>query len=340
MANVPRIVVEAFDILDDGSRVSSGMLDLTFPLVRDMTPYETSQPRRSQMPPLVMTISSSLSEDQRKRAYASKLAIPGIEVAYDKFLEEIGGLEEVREFRMKLDKDQQLTSAVSEARAQEEAVHAAALKSLGEFQMVTPLHGFRDYLDADEVDDAYDDFEWDEYVKEHPQPSFDSPAYQVWSDERRAWTRRNAPPLVFGTTPIEWKGVRPADVRKEHRENGSVDVDSMICGDLENHYEDAFEDVKDTNKVHQIIDAWLPHATRGTPEDLALETELAAWNGRQRIVSYSTTQKMVAPAFPDATKEEMNAWATRKREEAERRLAEFRLAWSTSFDAEHPAPAV
>ena len=340
MANVPRIAVDAYDVTDDHARAFSGTLDLTYALVRDMTPYTAGEPRRAQMPPLVMTISPSLTEQQRHRAFAGKLAVPGIEVAYERFLGEIGGLDGVRDFRVHLDMEQQLLASVADAVATETAVHAAALSSLDEFQMVTPLHGHLDYIDVSDVDDAYDDFEWDEYLSEHPMPEVDSWDYQAWSAARRAWVRRNAPPMLFGTSAIRWSGVLPEEVRQEHRDTGIVDVESMISNDLENHYEDAYDDVNGNDRIHEIIDAWLPHAGLDTQPDLALEADLAVWNSLQTIVSYLTNRKLVVPAFPDVTKEEIDIWATRVREAAEARLAEFQMEWSQSFELARQTPAI
>src|SRR3546814_19931469 len=114
----------------------------------------------------------------------------------------------------------------------------------------------------------------------------------AWADRAQEWLRQNAPPFLFGTTPIAWKGIDAADVRITYEDEGEVDVWALVESGLADHHEDAEECIQDPGKLDKIIEEWLPHAEKGTPGDLALEAKIAEWNARQDIVSRSEERRV------------------------------------------------
>src|SRR3546814_4063838 len=88
------------------------------------------------------------------------------------------------------------------------------------------------------------------YANSNPvPPRSDDSEYMAWADRAQEWLRQNAPPFLFGTTPIAWKGIDAADVRITYEDEGEVDVWALVESGLADHHEDAEECIQDPGKL-------------------------------------------------------------------------------------------
>jgi hypothetical protein len=137
-------------------------------------------------------------------------------------------------------------------------------------------------------------------------------ASDAWDVAYGKWVAENAPPFLFGTNEMHWDGIDPADLRLQIEEDGTADASVLVENGLSDHYDDAANDVVDEVGIDVIVKEWAPHAGKGTPEDLALEEKVAAWNAKQRIMSYYPNFKIILPSREGHTKEDAIAWCSRR----------------------------
>lgn len=329
---LPRFVTAAFEAVDnpDGTereRIPMGEVDLTNSIAEKADRMRGGfDVERFASDVLIGDISPDLPEDMRKVAWAGRLATPSFREDAIAFVEAIGGVERMPEFKERLDVVKGLERNLERAKETLRDVRAATLvKPSPDIVMFYAPANHDPYVT--ELEDAYSGLEWDAYVKTHPRPAeFEGPVYDAWIAGLRD-APRVAPLHVFATLPSHWAGLDPAFVRSEvadaiegaaeaeaerladiasgkpARERPIVatpfDVEEHFYSDLQDHYEDAHRDVVDLDGVCAILDAWEPHAGKGTPEDLALEGKLAEWNARQTIVSYGADMTRILSIYGD-----------------------------------------
>lgn len=332
--NMPRVVVEAFAIEDDGARRSLGDVDLTYAVVQDMMPH--GRPREMTFPPMAMALSPSLDDDMRGLAFAGRLALPSFEAAVSGFLEAIGGLEgvpaakkhlhDLADARRSLESSQRLLDVVAKARL------AAAV----EFEMYgTPFHGDRDFVS--DIDEAYDGYRWDEFAAANPMPETGAAERTGWEAAHRAWVRTVAPPFVFGTRKVRWAGVDEAAIRIEREENDRVDVAALIENEMSDHFDQAHDHLVDVPALEAIVAEWDAHAGSGDEVDKGLGEKLSAWNARQSIVSFHEDRSAVVPAFDGVGMAGIREWVEGALEGRRAFLVATENGWEPPI---RPGPAI
>ena len=343
----PRLLVEGFECLEgQGTRRSLGMLDLTDPISEALMFRRLASPAPAGIP--VRLFASALPRDAADVAWDGRLAIPGFGTAVDVFCKAVGGLAVMREFRLHLDGIRRAEFALRTAEELQALVAAATFippadAAAGQAMFYCHLGaGDSEYLA--EADDAYGWWRYDEYVRGNPRPDADSgdPGMAAWSAAYSAWVRTEAPPMVFLTTVMPFAGIDAASIRDAFEDEGKVDVPALLESACDDHHEDAQEDLVDEDALHELVEAWLPHAAKGTPEDLALEAALADWNGRQTLHSFMLDGSRFTATSADAGPEEIARWCARHVDRAEQALAEARIwvpAVSEALDAVAPRAA-
>lgn len=329
----PRLVVDTFQILDDGTRVPAGKADLTSACAEYMAPHRTLQ-RPMERPPKVMQIASGLSREQSRLAWDSKLGIPDILEAIDAFTAEVG-LENMWALREHLNEASHIARRIEQAENVLNCVETAAVgdpATMGYFVEVL----FGDTF-VDSLEEAYSGMIFGRFADEHPIPRFDTPEHEAWMKAAERWKAESVPNFVFGTRPVEWEGLSATDLRQAMEDEGETDPDGMISSDLEEHFEDAYEHVVGVAAAIEYISAWEKHAGSGSPEDLALEGWLEQWNARQNIVSHYMDTKVVVPLRPSVTRQDMQDWCRRHIEAEKARLENFLDTWRP--DAPVPSAA-
>jgi hypothetical protein len=333
MAAAPRILVEAFECLPDQaspSRRRIGVLDVTDPISDALLFRRIASPAPRGIS--VGLFASALDRDVATIAWEGRLAIPDLSASIDAFVSEVGGIEGVRRFR------RHLTGVGAAARAAQRAEEFRDLVAQAAF---VPHHeagegamfychlalGEAEYVAT--VADAYPSWRYDDYVARHPRPDvdFDAPEHVAWSAGYDAWARAERPPLVFLTTPLRFAGLDAAALRDAFEDDGEVDLPAILASACDDHHEDAFDDLVDECALFDLVAAWLPHAGKGTPEDLALEQALADWNGRQTLVSYMLDETRYTGTSPDVDADGIARWCSRHLERAKASLDEARI-WS------------
>jgi hypothetical protein len=336
---LPKVLAEAFETDKDGKRIRSlGLQDLTWQVVSIMFPHSWSKILPFPERPTVYSLSNGLSEAARICGMDGRLALPGLRQKVDDFLEAIGSSTALPFFRQRMDAVSEARWGLEAARKEECLVaHAAFSIDVSAYTMFYSDHSEHEY--RGELDDMFDGWGWDEYKKTHPRPPFtEQEAYDAWNEAYAAWIAANAPPFVFATSPEPWDGVSAADIREWAKDgNKAPDASELASGSLEEHYEDAYDDVVDIEQLCAIVDAWYPHAGEGDDIDRSLEAKVAAWNKRQRICSYYPDHGTILPAFKGKTKDDAIAWCQANVAKRLERLVAL-SSWEAPVLEPQPAP--
>ncbi|MDE4914222.1 hypothetical protein PQI07_26485 [Methylobacterium sp. 092160098-2] len=344
MAAAPRILVEAFECLPDQappSRRRIGVLDLSDPISDALLFRRISSP-----PPQIISVglfASALDRNVSTIAWEGRLAIPNLAASIDAFVSGIGGIEGIRRFRRHLTDIGTATRAVQRAEEFRDLVAQASFVPLAEAGQGAMFychlaHGEAEYVPA--AGDAYPAWRYDDYVRRHPRPDvdFDAPERLAWNAGYDAWAGEERPPLVFLTTPVHFAGLDAAALRDAFEDDGAVDLPTLLASACEDHHEDAFEQLVDEDGLFDLVAAWLPHAGKGTAEDLALEPAIATWNGRQTLVSYMLDEARYTGTSTDVDAAAIARWCARHVERAKASLEEARI-WSPLPSAIGDAPS-
>lgn len=337
---LPRLLVEAFETDKDGNRLRSlGIQDLTWAAVNLMVPNSYLQTAR-EFPeqPTVYSLSSGLSDPAQHCGMDGRLALPNLRARVDAFVVAVGGPAALPLYRQRLDEHSQAQWRLEDARRELAAVEFANFSTdYAAYQMFYSDHLSREY--GESIEDMTDGWGWDEYVKLHPRPPYsDEEASNAWNAAYEAWIADHAPPFVFATKPDVWGGVH-CDTLREHvadEPEREPDVADIAYSSLDEHYEDASDDIVDLDGLCTIVHEWFLHAGKKDAVDLGLETKVKAWNAKQRIVSYYQDKHVILPAFDGKTKEDAIAWSRGYLEQRQHRLAELGT-WVTPV-AEPVAP--
>lgn len=332
-AAAPRLLVEAFECLPGPaaqSRRRIDLLDLSDPISDALLFRRIASPAPRSIS--VGLFASALDREVATIAWEGRLAIPDLAASIDAFVSDLGGIEGVRRFRRHLTVVGAATRAVQRAEEFRDLVAQAAFvpcPEAGEGAMFY-CHlalGEAEYVAT--VADAYPSWRYDDYVGRHPRPDvdFDAPEYVAWSAGYDAWARAERPPLVFLTTPLRFAGVDAAALRDAFEDDAEVDLPAILASACEDHHEDAFDHLVDEDALFDLVAAWLPHAGKGTPEDLALEPALADWNGRQTLVSYMLDETRYTGTSSDVDAGAVARWCVRHVERAKASLEAARI-WS------------
>jgi hypothetical protein len=333
----PRLLVEAFETDASGERIKSlGGQDLTRVVIDRMRPYAGSPIR-----PFIHTISSlhnGLSEEARGAGYDGRLSLPGLTAAIDAFVKRVGGPDAVGRFKDRLDQIQSQARAVEEATLELARIRKADFSN--DFSRLDFVYLPRGGEYLADFGEAYAHWDWDNYVARHPRPpfgdglGFGGPKLEAWQAAYAAFVREAAPPYVYATTPVPWKGVDAADIRNAiEEEDDDFDVDNLLSSEMDEHYEDAYSDIVDPDVLQEIAETW---AKGG--DSTALDREVAAWNAKQSITSYYPDYGVALPAFPGKTKADAIAWCEADLAAQTRKFAELH-AWTDRAAKSEPEPA-
>lgn len=323
-AHMPRLLVEAFEVDDEGNDVRSlGMQDLTGAVVHAMVQCDGRWIREIDGTPTVYSLHSGLTEEARRVGQQGRLALTDFKASLEAFIAAIGGRTSLPAFKRRLDEISLERMEFQEAERELASVRKARFTDdLSSQVMFYVPHDNREYVES--ADEAYCDWGWKEYNAMHPMPGWDNePARMEWNSAYAAWQAEKAPPFVFGTTASPWKGIEASEIRERFKEDGEIDLDGMLESSLDEHYEDAYDHVVSPDEIYTICEAWLKHAGTGTAEDLSLEAKVAAWNERQTIVSYFVDHNTVLPTRPGVTHADAVEWCQRNVEERMRKIGEL-----------------
>jgi hypothetical protein len=307
--HLPKVLAEAFETDKDGKRIRSlGLQDLTWQVVSIMCPHSWSKILPFPERPTVYSLSNGLSEAARNCGMDGRLALPGLRQKVDNFLTAIGSNAALPSFRKRMDEVSQAQCGLEDARKEElQVIHAAFTTDEAAYVMLYSDHAEHEY--RHDLADMFDGWGWTEYEKANPRPPYeDRQANDVWNDAYTAWIEANAPPFVFATKADPWGGIS-ADTIREWADDGdgAPDASDLASSSLEEHYEDAYDDVVDLDGLHAIIGAW--YARRRDPKaDKRLEAKVAEWNKRQHICSYYPDRGTILPAFKGKTQDDAIAW--------------------------------
>lgn len=324
MGKAPKFTIEAFEIADSKERTSLGMIDITYCALRVMVGRGRHATRMA-VPPRVMDLSGALTDEMRKVGLEGRLALPGFEKHLDDFIDAAGGLERLPALRRHRDAVRQVEYVREDARRIQSAAGKARFDTTTDFGMVCPPCGPREYVS--DFDEAHDGWRWDDYVQDHPRPEFGTPAAEAWDKAYAAWVRREAPPFAFGTTEVRWKGPDLERVLGALDDFGTVDLGSLIEVELENHYEEAVDDILGFSEMQAALNDWAAAPTEAR-DDEAMAALLAEWNAKQKILSYREDRSVITPAFAEVTPIEVAEWCQRHLDRAEAHLEAVENEWS------------
>lgn len=343
-ATSPRLLVEGFECSDGPGapvRRSIGMLDLTDPITEALLYARLASPAPQRIS--VNLFASALGREAADIAWAGRLAIPTFAGAIDRFVEAVGGIGCIREFRLHLKSVQSAAFALEVAEELQAKVAAARFVShdaLGDAARMfhCPCGSGDDYVE--DPAEAHGTWRRDDYERSHPRPKadFDAPETEAWREAYRIWARREKPPMVFLTTLVPFAGVDPATIREAFEDEGRVDLPNILSSACDDHHEDAIEQLVDESQLHEIVRSWLPHAGKGTMEDLALEAGVAAWNARQTLESFEPDFGRSTGTSLDVDAVEIARWCERNVERARQSLS-LAQVWRTAQDACPPKAA-
>lgn len=343
-ATSPRLLVEGFECFDGPgapARRSIGMLDLTDPISEALLYARLASPAPQHVS--VNLFATALRREAADLAWAGRLAIPAFAGAIDDFVEAVGGIGSIRKFRRHLRDIEAATSSLTESDDLLTKVVGAQFvphESLGEASRMfhSPFQLGDDYVE--DPAEAYGTWRRDEYDRSNPRPNADYDALETeaWREGYRVWARREKPPMVFLTTLVPFAGVDPATIREAFEDEGMVDLPNILTSACDDHHEDAIEQLVDESQLHEIVRLWLPHAGKGTAEDLALDTEVAAWNARQTLESFEPDFSRCTGTSQDVDADQIVRWCERNVERARQRLAQARI-WRRAQDACVPKAA-
>ena len=324
MATLPRFRIEMFEAMKDSEEeVSLGLVDLTWAvsgvpvLVKKWLAGEA---------PRVIDISPGTPDAVRTAGYGGRLSIPGFQAALQEFVAEIGGVERLPELRQAIEKLNRAVNWRDEAAKELKQVAEATWSTdFRQFTMFWSDHASHDGYMSD-PEEAFQHWKWDEFEKAHPRPK--GRTSDEWSASYQEFVRGDAPPFVFGTRPDKWD-MSAASIREQVLDDGEVpNVEDLIESSLEDHHEDAYDLVVDSEGLARSVAAWLPHAGTGDAEDLAFEATVAAWNAKQKVVTYWPDQSVALPAFEGATHQEAIAWCERHLAVLDQKIFDAEDAWA------------
>lgn len=341
----PRLLVEGFECFDGpgaAARRSIGTLDLTVPITEALLYRRLASPA----PPRISVnlFASALDRVVADVAWSGRLAIPGIATAIDRFVLAIGGLGNIREFRRHLTDIENATFALTRAVELRTTVAAAAfvpLDALGDApRMFHCPCGFAEGDYVEDPSDAYPFWKQAEYERLHPRPTadFDAPEIEAWREGYRVWSHTERPPMVFLTTCVPFAGVDAAAVREAFEDEGKVDLSEILTSACDDHHEDAIEQLVDEGDLHRVVEAWLPHAGKGTAEDLALEAGISTWNARQTMESFEADLGRCTGTSSSVDADEIARWCERNVERARGNLTRVQI-WQAPPDVAAPRAA-
>jgi hypothetical protein len=332
----PELILDLYR--DDGNgRRPLGSLDATRKIL-DYLPHDGYRGAAALGRPVTLGMFYDIMTAPQAAACRERtLFCPGIGDSVTRFVEECGGIVGLASLRKHFRTVENARDDVERAeRVLAEVMGARLARDPSEFVMFCPRWTDRDFVS--DLADAYDGWRYEEYAAMYPRPDslFDSPESEAWRKAYEDWARIDAPPFVFGTSPLPWRGIDARELREaveEHDGDGSV-LAHLIETGLEAHHEDAADLLVDPAGLDAILDAWLPHAGTGSPGDLALEEALEAWNARQVIVSYFEDTSVMVPTRPGVRTEDIIAWCEADVDRRRRFLSELEGSWSPPSQGE------
>jgi hypothetical protein len=147
-------------------------------------------------------------------------------------------------------------------------------------------------------------------------------------------------PFAFGTTAKHWTPIRIEDFIEEFGEAVANEIDeeedaetndrgpppdfgaiavsvmeSMIEHEVDQHHEDARDEIVDEMLVLKQVEAWARREDRMAAGREVLEYQLSEWNHRQTVTSYYPDESVIIPFKMETTKEDCIRWCEAKAEE-------------------------
>jgi hypothetical protein len=326
---LPRLLTEAFRYPEGeqthGPAMSLGNFDLTDSAARAIGnhPKHLERWRRNEV--YVSEIAGDVSDAHRDAAYAGDIGFPNLPVDLEAFLGVVGGISALPSLLKVLQR-------INTLRFQRE--HVIDLKRMVTEAEIVPAidcdtvyHPLCAREFAEDVASLQDDWCFDRWFKDHPRPRNEAEV-PAWEAAYSAFCREHEPSFVFLTRPEYWQGVRPEEVREDvENDPEGFDVWNLIENSLSEFHEDAGSEIKDAEALEAIISGWLPEAGTGSPADLALDTQLAAWNAKQSIHCYyaDTTRMFVVEG---KTRDDAAAWCDREISRIDAKMATLEEEWT------------
>lgn len=154
-------------------------------------------------------------------------------------------------------------------------------------------------------------------------------------------------PVAFGTVAHSWtlpctalrRVVADAMEDNDERPNANDLLSEFIENEMSDQYEDAEDDIVDLDGLQSMVEAWLPYAGSGSPEDLALEASLAPWNAKQKITSYMVDFSVIVPLLPGLTRERAIEMAEERVAALRKDIRKIRNTWAPTASPSNAAPS-
>lgn len=311
MAQLPRMLVH---VVAAGSGEPVAEMDMTSEMLSRLQSRSNTRALVRDRAPEITGMPRDASLDLHQGVRDGTLVVNDFFEAADAFLEQLPSSYEVRLFSSLLDKTFSLEAAL-----------------VMETEKAINLAGARWEPDATTFDFVYDQLA----------PGFRSgysTTAEAMGDGRVA--------AAFGTVGLNWKlPVRSLrEVVADEMEGNDIkpDVDQLVSEFIENEmadqYEDAEDDIVDLDGLQAAVEAWLPHAGSGSPEDLALDAAIASWNAKQTITSYMVDFSVAAPLVPGLTQQVAIEMAQARVSSLEQQIQTIRNGWPASVPVASMAP--
>jgi hypothetical protein len=319
LAPLPAFTIEALRVEADGTPAPLGDVDLTRVLLSRAIRVRDRPPVLPAAPPTNLMASDGVPRPVLEASWDGRLTLVAHAERQAAFVDGIGGAGMLPLLRQAYERLDSALAARDEAERLLADVRAAATVPGAEGDFI-----FDPYAEAYERDPAQAYRDW---------PSAGAPA---GGEAAFRGIRGEAPPYLFATRDEPWGGLTAERVREDAEnarevEGGPVDpsemdVRAMLECELETHFEEAIEHLVEPGRVEAIVRDWLPHAGDGSPGDLRLEADLAAWNALQDIVSHYADRTRIV-LLRGADKAAAESYCVRALAEAQRAVGVARDAW-------------
>lgn len=346
MSDIPRIAVDAYALNEDEARVHLGRIDFTA-VIAELIARSPSELGRLLGNPesgtrtgiFVSDIANALPMDVRPVAWDGRLQLPGLREAIQAAAERVGGdftglhgaCTRIRDSQWRLEQASRELARLASARWETDT---------SGFAMFFGTQ-FRDDYEAD-MDEAAEGWGLDAFAAIDPCPKgWEGPEYDAWVERHATWVRANMQPYAYATAENPWPGISLARIREAAEDEDGPDIEGMIESDMEDHHEDASEQVVAVEDMTAAVKTWMAQGGLVGGDDASLADAIKAWNARQTITSFNPDLSVALPVFADATRDEALAFAKGRVVAANAALEAAQGSWRVCPASEaQPSPAL